>query len=61
MAGVNSMLFGSDWPFAGLLYGPTGDAQPGLSSVFSNAERHRIDRRNARAQFPRLQRIVRAR
>ena len=54
MAGVNSMLFGSDWPFAGLLYGASGDPQPGLSEVFSDKQRHRIDRRNARAQFRRL-------
>jgi predicted TIM-barrel fold metal-dependent hydrolase len=58
MAGVNSIVFGSDWPFAGLLYGPSGDPQPGLSTVFSNEERHRIDRRNARAQFARLRSAV---
>jgi 6-methylsalicylate decarboxylase len=54
MARVRRMLFGSDWPFASRLYGPTGDPQPALSRVFEAGERRKIDRLNARKQFPRL-------
>lgn len=30
MSGVAQMLFGSDWPFAGLMYPPVGDPQPAI-------------------------------
>ncbi len=58
LAGAKQIHFGSDWPFARLVYGGTGDPQPALSAVFTAAERHGIDRRNARAQFPRVARAV---
>jgi predicted TIM-barrel fold metal-dependent hydrolase len=58
MARVRRLLFGSDWPFASRLYGPTGDPQPTLSKVFDADARHRIDRLTARGQFPRLKSIV---
>lgn len=54
MAGTSQIVFGSDWPYAARLYTAPGDPQPLLSEVFSEADRHSIDRRNALAQFPRL-------
>lgn len=59
MAGVDRMLFGSDWPFASRLYSPKKkDPQPGLSKVFSAHERHRIERLNARTHFSRARRAT---
>ena len=40
-------MFGSDWPFAALMYGEGGDPQPALGEVFGPAERLRIDHDNA--------------
>jgi 6-methylsalicylate decarboxylase len=52
MAGAKKILFGSDWPFAARTFSDKQrDPAPDLSAVFTNAERHRIERRNARAQF----------
>jgi hypothetical protein len=34
------------------------DPAPALSTVFPAADRHRIERTNARAAFPRLAKIV---
>ena len=59
LAGPGRMLFGSDWPFAARTFDAAiEDPAPALSAVFSAADRHRIDRRNAREAFPRLARIV---
>lgn len=57
-AGAGQIVFGSDWPFASILYGPKGDPQPTLSRVFSADKRHAIDRLNARREFKRLAKIV---
>ena len=52
MAPVGRILFGSDWPFSARTFTPEEvDPAPALSEVFSNAERHRIDRGNARKAF----------
>lgn len=61
MAPARHILFGTDWPFAGRLFKPKGDPQPQLSDVFGDDARHAIDRRNARAAFPRVARAVPAR
>lgn len=44
---TDHILFGSDWPFAGLAYPPEGDPQPALSDVFDPNTRAAIDRGNA--------------
>jgi hypothetical protein len=49
IAGSERIVFGSDWPFAGRLYPPSGDPQPALGEVFSVAERAAIERDNAGA------------
>jgi 6-methylsalicylate decarboxylase len=52
MAGARKILFGSDWPFAARTFSDKQrDPAPDLSVVFTRAERHRIERRNARTQF----------
>ncbi len=48
IAGIERLVFGSDWPFAGRLYPPSGDPQPALREVFSPDERAAIERGNAR-------------
>jgi len=59
LAGPRRMLFGSDWPFAARAFDPTvRDPAPALGTVFSTADRHRIERTNARDVFPRLRKIV---
>jgi predicted TIM-barrel fold metal-dependent hydrolase len=55
---TDHVLFGTDWPFAARLFAAKGDPQPQLSDTFANAQRHDIDRRNARAAFPRIARAV---
>jgi predicted TIM-barrel fold metal-dependent hydrolase len=53
MAGPHKILFGSDWPFAAMTYSDAQrDPAPALSEIFTNSERHRIDRVNARELFP---------
>jgi predicted TIM-barrel fold metal-dependent hydrolase len=61
MAPARRVVFGSDWPFAARLFGPKGDPQPQLNEVFAAADRDAIDRANARAAFPRVERAVPAR
>jgi predicted TIM-barrel fold metal-dependent hydrolase len=59
---IDNVVFGSDWPFSGLVYraGTTTDPAPGLSEVFDNDQRYRIERLNALQQLPSLaQRITR--
>ena len=52
MAGPRRILFGSDWPFSAMTFSDAvRDPAPGLSEVFTNSERRRIDRLNARAAF----------
>lgn len=52
---VDHIVFGTDWPFSAVTYSArVRDPAPALSSVFSHAQRHRIERVNARGQFPRL-------
>jgi len=48
------VLFGSDWPFAGRMYGPAGDPQPALGEAFDAGELALVERDGALAQFPRL-------
>lgn len=53
MAGPHKILFGSDWPFAAPAYSDAQrDPAPALSEIFTNTERHRIERLNARDAFP---------
>jgi 6-methylsalicylate decarboxylase len=50
VAGVTDtehILFGSDWPFAGLMYLEPGDPQPALSEVFDAGDRALVDRGTA--------------
>jgi predicted TIM-barrel fold metal-dependent hydrolase len=47
---TDHILFGSDWPFAGLAYPPEGDPQPALTEVFGAEIRSAIDHDNAKAQ-----------
>ena len=54
MCGKRGIVFGSDWPFAALMYSEDPDPQPALGGVFSAADRAQIDHRNAREAFPRL-------
>jgi predicted TIM-barrel fold metal-dependent hydrolase len=58
IAAVSQMFFGSDYPFAATLYPGPGDPQPALSRSFTNDERRRIDRLNARKQFRRVRQAV---
>jgi len=58
LGGVSQMFFGSDYPFAATLYPEPGDPQPALSRFFTNDERRRIDRLNARTQFKRARKAV---
>jgi 6-methylsalicylate decarboxylase len=52
MAPVSNILLGTDWPFAARTFTPDQrDPTPALSKVFTNAQRHRIDRLNARREF----------
>ncbi|MHB1833543.1 MAG: amidohydrolase family protein [Solirubrobacteraceae bacterium] len=54
MAGVDQIVFGSDWPYAARLYTAPGDPQPPLNEVFSPEGREAVDRLNAVREFPRL-------
>lgn len=47
ISGTDRMLFGSDWPFAALMYAAEGDPQPALGEVFDTDMRTAIDRGNA--------------
>lgn len=47
MSSAQRIVFGSDWPFAALMYGEAKDPQPELDEVFDPAERRRIDHDNA--------------
>lgn len=61
--GVSTMshiVFGSDWPFASLVYSGGGDPQPDLDDTFSSAKRARVDAGNALEQFPRLAKRLKA-
>lgn len=57
-AGIDRLVFGSDWPFSQLTLSGSGDPAPGLSGVFSAEERLRIERGNVLAQFPRLRQAL---
>lgn len=54
LAGAERMLFGSDWPFAAILYESTGELQPALAEVLGPEEREAVARASALRQFPRL-------
>jgi 2-polyprenyl-6-methoxyphenol hydroxylase-like FAD-dependent oxidoreductase len=58
LTSVRHIVFGSDWPFAERLYPSKGDPQPALSTVFSNRERHAIERLNGRREFRQLAPVV---
>ncbi|GGF96112.1 amidohydrolase [Rhodococcoides trifolii] len=51
---IDNIVFGSDWPFSGLVYraDTTTDPAPGLSDVFDSDQRYRIERLNALDQLP---------
>lgn len=53
---VSHILFATDWPFSGLVYLTKlpGDPARELDDSFNGAERRKVDRDNALAQFPRL-------
>jgi len=57
---LEHILFATDWPFSGpvFLASTSGDPQPRLSQSFSNAERLKVERDNALAQFPRLRALA---
>jgi len=69
LPGVEHLVFGTDYPYSGLLFQPDagqswpwfsellptdGDPEPALSRVFDQAERRLIDRDNALALYPGL-------
>ena len=54
VAGPGHVLFGSDWPFAGRMYAPSGDPQPALGELFDGPELRLVEREGALAQFARL-------
>lgn len=47
ITGIDHILFGCDWPFAGLAYPPEGDPQPELACTFSPEEVEAAVRGNA--------------
>ncbi len=49
LTGPDHVLFGSDWPFAGLMYPPEGDPQPALAEVYSAEAQNLVNRDNASA------------
>jgi 6-methylsalicylate decarboxylase len=57
VAGSPHIVFGSDWPFAALMYAPSGDLQPPLRAVFPDHDRRAIEELNARREFERLNRM----
>ena len=50
-APVGQILFGSDWPFAGRMYPPSGDPQPALAEIFDAAANEAILRNSAEREF----------
>lgn len=56
---VDHIVFGTDWPFSAVTFSPkVRDPAPALSRVFSDKQRHQIERVTAREQFPRLRAAV---
>lgn len=51
IGGPERLVFGSDWPFAALMYGPSGDPQPELGEVFDPDSRRLIDHHNAKQEL----------
>jgi predicted TIM-barrel fold metal-dependent hydrolase len=51
---IDHIVFGSDWPFAELLFLTHGDPQPQLSLSFPEAQRHAFERANALRLLPSL-------
>lgn len=51
---LSHIVFGSDWPFSQVIYTGSGDPAPGLSEVFTTAQRYQIEHRNPLRQLPRL-------
>lgn len=47
MTGTDHILFGCDWPFAGLAYPPEGDPQPAIGTLFGPDDQEAIYRANA--------------
>jgi 6-methylsalicylate decarboxylase len=60
VVGLDNIVFGSDFPFATVVYPPSGDPQPDLSASYSNTERLKLERENALREFPRLAQVLRA-
>ncbi|MBJ8347235.1 amidohydrolase family protein [Antrihabitans sp. YC2-6] len=48
------IVFGTDWPFASIIYNGAGDPAPQLSETFSAEERVEIERTNPLRELPRL-------
>ncbi len=51
---LSHILFATDWPFSAPVFVVPGDPAPQLSGTFTNAERLKVERQNALAQFPAL-------
>ena len=51
IAGPGKVMFGSDWPFAGRLYPPTGTLQPAIEDVFDRTTSASVRRGAALGQF----------
>lgn len=47
ITGTDRILFGTDWPFAGLMYPLEGDPQPVLVEIYSESQQTEINRDNA--------------
>ena len=54
VADRSHIVFGSDWPFSALTFSGGGDPAPGLSEVFTAAQRREVERLNPLTQLPRL-------
>ena len=52
MTGTDHILFGCDWPFAGLAYPPEGDPQPAIGTLFGPTDVRAIYRANAESCWP---------
>jgi predicted TIM-barrel fold metal-dependent hydrolase len=55
---LEHVLFGTDWPFAGLTFRGSGDPQPDLNRTLSGPQRAAVERSSPLAQFPRLARAL---
>ncbi|MBO7936695.1 amidohydrolase [Streptomyces sp. S9] len=54
LTGVGHILFATDWPFTAELFPGAGDPAPQLGETFTSSQRLKVERDNAREQFPLL-------